>query len=564
MRVRCRATADYRSNAVGVVELDCTAAGLSVALRGVSSYREGYAPGPPADGVEVCVPWPSVYATRLGEEGLLLSVAATLLPLNRFRLGEFAEVIPEASGASARRRRLLTVLAGSAAALLALILTLSARGALPEPHVLRTLGAALVLAGCAVFFARRASGARKLAPHEVLREFSEELARHLPNHLPMEPVTAPPRSLRMPDLGSLLPRSAVGVAITLAATSLAALVSSTAARPEPSRTETGGKGALASWAAPLRSDGRDPSGQPAPAPSAAEPRPAAATPLGAPCTCPRAGSLLWREPVPRLAALVLGSRARAHEDHFHMEVDVAFVNDGDRPADLVDASVLFFEQRPAPARGQRQTGERPLRLARPLAPGGVMRWHVEARGSSFDLVGPDLGSLAPDGADAAPADAFASLATAEGRALRLHAARLLAFVGDERAPATARALERSATPAEAAFLQRIADAPASVAACDVVVSRTSEPSWQVRACIDNRSEQPRSHLELRLLAYDAGFDPQRPGAHLPVLLGEQAAPLDLELAAHSGRALELTLPLSIASGALPRAFELTLAAKQEQ
>ena len=49
MRVRCRATADYRSNAVGTVELECTAAGLSVTLAGVSSYRDGYAPGPPVE-----------------------------------------------------------------------------------------------------------------------------------------------------------------------------------------------------------------------------------------------------------------------------------------------------------------------------------------------------------------------------------------------------------------------------------------------------------------------------------------------------------------------------------
>jgi hypothetical protein len=137
-------------------------------------------------------------------------------------------------------------------------------------------------------------------------------------------------------------------------------------------------------------------------------------------------------------------------------------------------------------------------------------------------------------------------------------------VGDDRAQATARALERSATPGEAAFLRRIVEPPAAVATCDVVVSRASEVKWQVQACLDNRSEQPSSHLELRLLAYDAGFDPQRPGARAPSLLGDQAAPLDVELAPHSGRTLALTLPLSIPSGALPRAFELTLAAKQEQ
>ena len=84
MRVRCTATADYRSNAVGDLELECTAEGLRIALLGVSSYREGYAPGPPVHAGAVSVPWTAVYATRLGERQLQLSVDARNLPLNRF------------------------------------------------------------------------------------------------------------------------------------------------------------------------------------------------------------------------------------------------------------------------------------------------------------------------------------------------------------------------------------------------------------------------------------------------------------------------------------------------
>src|SRR6188508_446763 len=106
MHVRCRATADYRSNAVGAVELECTPAGLSVTLAGVSSYREGYAPGPLVESAPVCVPWAGVYATLLGTDELLLSVDAARLPLNRFRLSEFAEVAsPEDARAEVARRR---------------------------------------------------------------------------------------------------------------------------------------------------------------------------------------------------------------------------------------------------------------------------------------------------------------------------------------------------------------------------------------------------------------------------------------------------------------------------
>src|SRR6186713_2107376 len=101
MRVRCTATADYRGNAVGDLELECKSEGLCIELRGVSSYREGYAPGPPVHASDVCVPWPGVYATRLGERQLQLSIdaralssgasaPARYLPLNRFLLGEFS------------------------------------------------------------------------------------------------------------------------------------------------------------------------------------------------------------------------------------------------------------------------------------------------------------------------------------------------------------------------------------------------------------------------------------------------------------------------------------------
>jgi hypothetical protein len=76
MRVRCTATADYRGNAVGELELECKSDGLCIGLRGVSSYREGYAPGPPVHADDFCVPWPGVYATRLGERQLQLSIDA--------------------------------------------------------------------------------------------------------------------------------------------------------------------------------------------------------------------------------------------------------------------------------------------------------------------------------------------------------------------------------------------------------------------------------------------------------------------------------------------------------
>ena len=193
MRVRCRATADYRSNAVGVVELECTAGGLCVTLGGVSSYREGYAPGLPVHSAAVCVPWPAVYATLLGTDELLLSVEAGRLPLNRFRLGGFAEVIPPDNARAARARRLRWAFGAGIVVLTALALALHARGALPYPGAVRTLGSAVLLS-LLVAAGLRAAGRRRLSSDEVLQELSIELAKHLAHHIPTEPATPAPRA----------------------------------------------------------------------------------------------------------------------------------------------------------------------------------------------------------------------------------------------------------------------------------------------------------------------------------------------------------------------------------
>src|SRR5690606_23330772 len=126
-----------------------------------------------------------------------------------------------------------------------------------------------------------------------------------------------------------------------------------------------------------------------------------------------------------------------------------------------------------------------LFFAGPLAPGQVARWHVEGRGASVDVIAPDLGALAPDGSDAAPAEAFARLASEGERALRLHATRLLAFLGDARASGVAQALRAAATPAEADYLDRLLAPEPDLAACALTVDRGTRP-LRVEACVYNR------------------------------------------------------------------------------
>jgi hypothetical protein len=568
MRVRCTATADYRSNAVGNLELECTDAGLCIALRGVSSYREGYAPGPPVHASAVCVPWQDVYATRIGEASLLLSVDARRLPLNRLRLGQFSDPpLPPSPGLSPARR---LVLVGSlGAGLLAVGVALGLASALPQPRVLGTFAMAAALAlGVMTWIVARARRAPERSPEEVLRELSLELARRLPNHVAVELPTPEPRAFDPVDLTALLPRSAVGIAITLAATTLAALIGSSAARPSSgAAAPTASSAALQPTA--LEADSRAPDGAfsslaPEPAahgsngalePSAA-PLPEAL--LGGPCECQRDESLLWREPLPRLTPVIISQQRRLHDGHEHTELELALVNDGADATERVSLSVLFFEQRAGEHAGYWQTGERLLNSEGPLAPGGMARWHVEGRGTSFDLVGPDLGTLAPNASDAAPAHAFTSLAAEGPRALRLHAALLLAFRGDEEAEAAALALRPTATPAEAAYLERIASTPHDVAACQIAVTRESSGRWRLGACLFNRASQPRGDLWVRLLALDEPLDAAQPGARAPRVLAQHTAHLASALAPSSGRTLALSAPLPIEPGVVPRAFEVSV------
>jgi hypothetical protein len=568
MRVRCRAIADYRSNAVGLLELECTPEGLRIALCGVSSYREGYAPGLPVHASDTLVPWPSVYATRVGDESLLLSVDAQRLPLNRFLLGDFSEPPPPAPMGLSRWPRALAA-SSLGAGLIAIGVGLSRAGALPHPRALGTLGMAAALVALvlgALVIVSRAAPRRSAA--ELLRELSHELALHLTNHIAVEISLPPPRTFAAHELASFLPRSVVGIAVTLAATTLAAIVGSSAARPGPAA------GSLASSHPALLPTADDAelaraSGTarpPLPTPRSAAPLTSTraseagsgAAGLDSPCECERDESLPWREPLPRLSPLVLAQSRREHDGHHHTQLEVALVNDGAEDVAALHLSVVFFEEGSGARAGQWQTGERPLYFAGPLAPGHLAKWHVEGRGTSFDIIAPDHDTLAANGSNAAPAEAFAALAREGPRAVRLHATRLLAFLGDARAEGAARSLRSTASPAESDYLDRIAAPPRDVAACRVDVSPESSGEWRLEACLFNRSAQPRAGLGVRWLAFDAALDLRQPGARMPGILAEHTVHIDALLAPRSGRMFSLSAPLPLEPGVVPRAFEVVV------
>jgi hypothetical protein len=127
-------------------------------------------------------------------------------------------------------------------------------------------------------------------------------------------------------------------------------------------------------------------------------------------------------------------------------------------------------------------------------------------------------------------------------------------VGDERAQASARALQPATSEAEAAYLARLIEAPPDVTAC-AVTGRRDAGQWRFDACLFNGSSEARSELAVRVHAFDAALDPLR-SARTPALIAAHTQPLGLPLLAHSGRRLELSAPLPLDAGMTPRAFEI--------
>ena len=116
MKVRAVAVASERSNAVGMLELECTPHGLSLVHLGVGSFSEAYAPAALTSGTRVLVPWAAVEQAVIETDRLFLSFDSALSPHHRLLLANFSSgrsVAPEAL-----QRQRLVLRAGAAAAAL--------------------------------------------------------------------------------------------------------------------------------------------------------------------------------------------------------------------------------------------------------------------------------------------------------------------------------------------------------------------------------------------------------------------------------------------------------------
>lgn len=576
MRIRATASATARSNAVGTVELECTAHGLVVGLFGVGSFSDGYAPAALATGAQIVVPWAALRTARADGDQVFLELDVPTLPHKRFTLTEFATgdtVHPR----ELRKQRLLLQLAALGVGALASLLAAAVVPRLEARSTASlTLGVGLAAALCVLatgyFFDRRLLGG-SVPEHAVRAAFLGELEIHFPSLMrsPTAPL-APARQRPLPNLAGFLPRTAAAIAVTLTAGIITALLGGrhlllpapqavTVAALAPQEIADG---------APETSDVIEPLGQPAGAVperaaegttaegAAAKAAPDPAASAGelrtlSRCVCERATSPLWSEPIPVLSVLLLDERKVQKRNHTRTSLEIAIVNNGRDSLRELTVHVSFFEGQ---GKEREQTKVRPLYFEGPLEPGQAIKWTTEARGTEWKIEPPNFGEISPDAEGTAPAAAFRELLSAKNRPVRLHAARMLAFLGDPEAQKATLQLKDALRSAEAAYLRRLQDALAAVRVCHLNVSGKGA-TRSVQACVYNSTDEDRDGLGVQLVALDKSLEVSRPLEQPPALLGDRKWPLPVALPAQSGAMISVPVDLEALGATQARAFEMS-------
>lgn len=580
MKVRAVAAPSPDSNAIGSVELECSPQGLSMLYLGVGAYSDGYAPGALTSGTRVFAPWEQVEEVRVFGEHVSIRVAESLTPHNKMSLTHFTDGTVQArDGLNPELKRRQQIVRAAA---IALTLTVCVSLAFQLPHWSADIGqlGALII-GCVSglfilllgLFAEFLLLPRPLSSFDAQRLFVADLAHYRPE--PVREGPGPLLPVQRFEFSELIrmPRSSLGIIIVFTAGSLAAILTSSwvlqddkrsprvaresqeqaapdrdvapvAILPHPARSEP-------AVAAMLHPSARTTQIQVATeAPTSAPPGTGAVLGPGAPCVCRRSDSALYQVAFPKQSTLLIAQSSRAHKDHFHLELELGVVNNSKEVLDEVNLLVNFYEQE-----GKKPTKDRPLHYGSALVPGQAVKWHVEARGTSFLVHNPVTAVLDPAAGELAPADAFAELLNANHRPVRLHGAMMLAFLGDERAKAGAVSLREALRENEAPYLERLMMALGDLASCNWQVSETGRLR-QVNACVYNRSSVRQQDLAIKVRALDRVFDHRSPVAEPPQVIAEKVWRLEGAYEPGTGRVVGVEFDTDNSDGKIPKAFEV--------
>ncbi|NUR75187.1 MAG: hypothetical protein HOQ28_02730 [Thermoleophilia bacterium] len=228
-----------------------------------------------------------------------------------------------------------------------------------------------------------------------------------------------------------------------------------------------------------------PSAAPTAAPEAVSALPA--------CTCARSDSPLWRTGLPVLSMLPIpnkkdGKTAASiapvvdEEGVSRYDFDVAIVNNAAIGLRDVRIVVTFARRN---SKGERiGATDRGLFWEGELGPARSVKWSVSGPGTELKIEMDEQRMLGKD-ASPASADEFARLLRARQSAVRLHAAMMLAYLGDPRAVDAAKSLH-DLSETDALTQARIVRAASPIRLCDVSFTEAGSMS----ACAFNGTDAP--------------------------------------------------------------------------
>jgi hypothetical protein len=216
----------------------------------------------------------------------------------------------------------------------------------------------------------------------------------------------------------------------------------------------------------------------------------------------------------------------------YTDVDVAVVNNSATEIDQITLQVLFYLRDKGTDR-KVQSDNRPLFYEGPLVAGQAIKWSTHAEGTEVEVQGPALGSLGDDGQSAAPSDRFAGLLDANHRPVRLHAAMMLAYLGDPRAREGLLKLREALREDEAPYLDRLLQATGEVRVCRLAVKQDTT-GGSVSACLFNVSSETKKELGLKVRGLDAAVLASDPVGNPPNLVSEQVLGVPGELLTQTG------------------------------
>ena len=166
-------------------------------------------------------------------------------------------------------------------------------------------------------------------------------------------------------------------------------------------------------------------------------------------------------------------------------------------------------------------------------PGEAVKWGTNAEGTEVEIQGPALGSLGSEGESTAPSDRFAALLDAHHRPVRLHAAMMLAYIGDARAREALLKLREALREDEAPYLDRLLQATAEVRVCRLSVKQDSS-GVSLSGCLFNAATDPKKELGLKLRGLDAAVLASDPVGNPPNLVAEPVLDVPGELPGQTG------------------------------